>query len=300
MTYRSSAEDITSYFWLWAVPSKTRVRQGRNNPGEGNVWVKDARLEGTWKAQLGKRTQALSHYLWSLSSNQKAMGSEQENGAPRAVLREMVLSVYTEPGEYSCLINVHVLRDLRIQSQEKSVGHWDDHWGCEVPRARTYDGDGNREADTREMGWGELLGRRVKIHLRGSASPFPYILDTLVSYRLPHKSWLKNVNNALSGFTSICYGIHTLTHVSHSEISLEIMRLFQFWFTPLTWSLPRVLSCTAHDCQLATANWQLLNGPELPSSQPPSALNPIHSSRLVQMSPLLPRSPCHLPHLCQH
>lgn len=75
------------------------------------------------KSTAREENQALSHYLWSLSSNQKAMRSEQENGTPRAVLREMVLSVYTEPGEYSCLINVHVLRDLRIQSQEKSVGH---------------------------------------------------------------------------------------------------------------------------------------------------------------------------------
>lgn len=80
---------------------------------------------------------------------------------------------------------------------------------------------------------GRTSWERSQIHLRGSASSSPFILNTLVSYSLPYKSSMKNVNNALRGFTSNWHRSHILTHVSHSEISLEITGFYFTFGSPL-------------------------------------------------------------------
>lgn len=51
------------------------------------------------------------------------MGNEQENGASQSSAEGGCIECIPQSrAEYSYFINVHLLRDLRIQSQENSVG----------------------------------------------------------------------------------------------------------------------------------------------------------------------------------
>lgn len=58
---------------------------------------------------------ALSDQVWNLSSHQKAVGSEQENGASQSSAEGgCIESIPWRLAAYSYFIYIHVLRDLRI------------------------------------------------------------------------------------------------------------------------------------------------------------------------------------------